>query len=206
MSRRALWKYWLCLRQLLRNKLSATLTRSVSEGRVHSSLTLRVGVLFSASCLSCVALPGCGGPSDPNSKNAADFVLQKGGSLFIVGSSLEVKSSDRLPEAAFVIREIILNEKKVSDDDLQKLTGLMHLTVLELHSTNITDGGLKHLSGLTTLKRLELSYTRITDKGLEHLAPLKGLQKLFLHGTNQLITNEAITQLKQQLSECEVYR
>ena len=157
-------------------------------------------------CLSCAALPGCGGPSDPNSKNAADFVLQKGGSLFIVGSTLEVNSSDKLPEGAFAIQEINLNEKKVSDDDLQQLTGLTHLTVLELHSTDITDGGLKHLSGLTTLTRLELSYTRISDKGLEQLAQLKGLQKLYLHGTNQLVTNGAITKLKQQLSECEVYR
>ncbi len=44
------------LRQLARNKLPATLTRSVSVGRAHPSLTLRVGILFSASCLTLFLL------------------------------------------------------------------------------------------------------------------------------------------------------
>ena len=43
---------YVLLRQLARNKLPATLTRSVSEGRMNPSLTLRVGILFSVSCLT----------------------------------------------------------------------------------------------------------------------------------------------------------
>ena len=59
--------------------------------------------------LCSALLAGCAGTSDPNSMDAAQFVLDKGGTLSIVGSTLKVTSSNRLPPDPFAISEIDLN-------------------------------------------------------------------------------------------------
>lgn len=71
----------------------------------------------------------------------------------------------------------------ITDDGMQRLSGLTSLERLNLYSADVTDAGLQYLSNLTNLRQLDLSYTQITDDGLQHLRHLFNLEELSLYGT-----------------------
>ena len=83
--------------------------------------------------------------------------------------------------------------RKVTDDGLANLTGLVDLELLNLHGVGISDAGLVHLAGLTNLRELDLGANRIKGPGLVHLRDLVHLRKLSLYG-NQ-ITDDGLMRL-----------
>lgn len=92
------------------------------------------------------------------------------------------------------IVEIDLHRTRITDADLDCLTGRTNLRKLNLHSTGITDAGLGRLQGLMALQTLYLNDTPITDAGLLHL---RGLQKLAELGLNQTrVSDQGLEQLK----------
>jgi endonuclease YncB( thermonuclease family) len=66
--------------------------------------------------------------------------------------------------------------RKATDNDLNVLTGLADLKVVELPSQPITDAGLVRLQRLAELEELNLNWTRVTAKGVLNL--IKGRAKL----------------------------
>lgn len=82
-----------------------------------------------------------------------------------------------------VIALDLAENRKITDDGLEYLKSLPHLTSLNLSSCDITNKGLVHLLALTHLTRLNLSYcNRLTDAGLKTLQGLKHLTNLDLLG------------------------
>ena len=157
------------------------------------------------TCLGLLAgAAGCGSSGQPAEvvRPIAEWVIDKGGTLEVEGSSLKVAAKDRIPEGPFRILTINLNETPVTDQELEKLKPLEGLVALELHSTRVTDKGLDAVALLTSLKRLELSNTRVTDKGLEKLASLQELERLFLHNTP--VTKEGVEALRSRLRDCRI--
>ena len=166
---------------------------------------MRCLVALSLLCLATVSLSGCGGArSDPTSREAAEWVLNAGGTLVLAGKTLRIKSVPELPKEDFGIEQIDRKKTDVDDEGLKHLAELTNLKFLQLYQLRITDKGIDHLKGLETLTELELSYTLITDEGLKKLASLRNLQKLFLYGT--AVTDEGIESLTAQLSDCRVLR
>ena len=62
-----------------------------------------------------------------------------------------------------------------TDGDLEHLKGLGQLRELWLDNTKITDAGLKHLEGLAQLDTLAIDNTKISDAGLEYLGGYRDL-------------------------------
>jgi HEAT repeat protein len=83
---------------------------------------------------------------------------------------------------------VALNNGKVNDSILERLSAFTSLKVLMLDGTKVTDAGLVHLAGLKDLWVLELNSTQITDAGLAHLA---GLTKLHNFGLIQTRITDA---------------
>ncbi|HUG89345.1 MAG TPA: hypothetical protein VML55_00835 [Planctomycetaceae bacterium] len=158
---------------------------------------------FASLCLLILAA-GCGPGGQPPEvvRPIAEWVIDKGGSLEIEGSSLKVTAKGRIPQGPFRILTINLNERPVTDQDLERLQPLEGLLALQLHSTRVTDQGLDAIASLTSLKTLELTNTRVTDKGLEKLAGLKNLERLYVHNTP--VTDDGIEALRSRLSGCRI--
>jgi hypothetical protein len=72
---------------------------------------------------------------------------------------------------------------EMADDQLQHISNLTGLQVLNLWGTGILGTGLKHLAKLDSLKRLWLGKTHVGDHELAHLLDLDSLQFLYLYGT-----------------------
>jgi hypothetical protein len=72
----------------------------------------------------------------------------------------------------------------VTDATLDYLTDMPQLRELDLNDTKITDAGLAKLAKIGTLTTLRLKNTAATEDGFrEHLMPLPGLRELDLRGT-----------------------
>lgn len=68
----------------------------------------------------------------------------------------------------------------ITDEGLQYVSRLRHLTQLIVNNSAITDEGLRHISHLTQLKEVVLDGASITDAGLVHLQWLTNLDSLSL--------------------------
>jgi len=79
--------------------------------------------------------------------------------------------------------DVDLDEKPVTDADLEHVAALPDLKILNLSNTQITDEGLKRLTGLTKLKFLYLFNTGISDAGMLSLVELPRLEVLCLDRT-----------------------
>jgi hypothetical protein len=168
---------------------------------------MRTSLLLLLSIPVLVGTAGCGrGKADPAGREIAEWVLEKGGTLTVAGDRSEVKRASALPEGRLQILRINLNQRTVSDEDLQKLSGLRNLVYLGLYGTDVSDRGLEHLAGLRTLEEIELSYTRVGDPGLEMLTPLPRLGRLFLYGTQVTDAGLAHFQDCKNLEALGVYR
>lgn len=74
-------------------------------------------------------------------------------------------------------------ESEVSDKDLQNLSGLHQLAVLELSGRPITDEGAKALASLKVLQELYLENTKVTDASLATIKALTNLEVLAMPKT-----------------------
>ena len=89
-----------------------------------------------------------------------------------------------LVSTAWGQEKLDLSGPETTDEVLaEKVKGLTKLKELYLNNTKITDAGLVHLKGLTKLERLWLSNTQVTDAGLMHLKILTKLERLHLWNT-----------------------
>jgi hypothetical protein len=89
---------------------------------------------------------------------------------------------------------------RVTDDGLAYVGKLKRLTYLSLERTRVTDVGLPYLKGLTDLTLLNLSETRVTDEGLASLEGLTQLEQLFLDDTQ--VTAAGVKNLQKALPDC----
>ena len=69
-------------------------------------------------------------------------------------------------------------------DQLQYITDLTQLKVLDMQEANLNDEGLIYLAGLKSLEALNLDDTYVGDAGLRHLANLTNLKVVRLRETN----------------------
>jgi hypothetical protein len=75
------------------------------------------------------------------------------------------------------IRDLVLNNSRITDAALVHVAHLLHVDTLQLSNTEITDAGLHHLAALKKLKRLILTGTRVTPRGVSTLqAQLPGAE------------------------------
>ncbi|MDA0283146.1 MAG: hypothetical protein O3B86_07300, partial [Planctomycetota bacterium] len=73
--------------------------------------------------------------------------------------------------------------ERVTDEWLQRLSGLTTLRRLDLANCAIQGAGLQHIAALTGLRELNLTLTPVTDDALKHLGGLIELRKLGLAST-----------------------
>jgi len=93
------------------------------------------------------------------------------------------------------LRELRIEQSRISDAGLANLEGLRDLVSLSLsYDAKVTDAGLAHLRGLTKIRDLDLSRTGISDSGLRELKDMQGLQRLDL--TRTRITDDGLVLLK----------
>lgn len=79
--------------------------------------------------------------------------------------------------------------RKITNEGLERLKGLPRLTALNLSSCSITNEGLLFLKALGKLETLDLSYcNRITDTGLKALKGLPRLAYLDVRGCVKVTT------------------
>ena len=97
------------------------------------------------------------------------------------------------------LRELELDGPEVTDDTLDLLAALPHLTRLSLIGTRVTDEGLRSLGKFRSLHTLDLRMTEVTDEGLVALAGLRGLSNVDLGHTR--ITAEGLDWLDAQRPE-----
>jgi hypothetical protein len=100
------------------------------------------------------------------------------------------------------LRELWLDQSKVTGDGLAHLAGMTQLQWLSLGDTQITDNRLAHLKGMTKLTSLRLDHTEVTDAGLEYLTGLNNLYWLDLRGTQ--VTDDGVKTLQQALPNCKI--
>lgn len=102
--------------------------------------------------------------------------------------------SELIGDEMFVdVIAVHLNDSELTNDDLQCLSGLPDIRVLDLSRTKITDHAIAHLASLRKLESLALDGTLIEGPGLVHLQSLQLLDNLTLANTR--ITDEGLDQI-----------
>jgi hypothetical protein len=91
------------------------------------------------------------------------------------------------------LKELFLDDAKITDAGLAHLRGMRRLESLGLDRANVTDAGLAHLEGMSRLQFLNLRGTGITDAGLARLKALTGLRSLNLERSE--VTDAGLAQL-----------
>jgi hypothetical protein len=103
-------------------------------------------------------------------------------------------------------RPIHVSFSQMTDEGMKKLAGLERLgdrvRDLRLDNTKVTDTGLKELKGFKSLHILLLGGTKVTDEGLKELVGLKTLRSLDLRGTK--VTDGGLAELKKALPKCYI--
>lgn len=140
--------------------------------------------LASLALLCCALATGCS-KIHPEERAA----LQE---LESVGADIELTEQGRA-------KEINLEMRSVTDEDLVHLEDLVALESLDLSGTDITDAGLVHVSVLTNLTDLNIGGgyqkpSNITDAGLVHLEELQKLEQLVL--SDSKVTDAGLTHLR----------
>ena len=115
------------------------------------------------------SLSGCGGgKSDPQSREVAEWVLQTSGTIVVVGLTVPVESATNLPEDDFGIERIELKSTSITDDGLEKLTGLTNIQYLGLYRTNLVRAEERRPStNLSVLEANQAVYNRLYQEKYE---------------------------------------
>ncbi|MDB5338812.1 MAG: F-box/LRR-repeat protein 14 [Planctomycetaceae bacterium] len=77
-----------------------------------------------------------------------------------------------------VIVQLMLNNPRIGDTELQRLHGLTGVRLVDLGDSRVTNGGMQHLQAMQQLEVLYLNHTEITQ--LDALKPLRALKYLKL--------------------------
>jgi hypothetical protein len=98
---------------------------------------------------------------------------------------------------------VILNQTRLTNDDLKALENAPLTRSLTLVGSQVTDDGLVHLKNLQQLEVLDLKKNKqLTDAGLVHLEGLKNLKLLILIGTR--VTPAGVKKLQQKLPDTKI--
>ncbi|MEJ7593953.1 MAG: hypothetical protein WKF77_20635 [Planctomycetaceae bacterium] len=143
-------------------------------------------------------------PDSPN-RDLARWIFRNGGDIDVAPGTPTLQNLADLPEEAFDISMIRVDNASISDADLTRFLlldklitlwisgtsitdeGLVHIAKIKglywlgLDDCPITDAGLAHLAGMQNLGQLQLAKSRITDEGLVHLATLPNLRALSIN-------------------------
>lgn len=113
---------------------------------------------FFLSTVVLLCFAGCGGSDDFGERT------DKGNDPKII-TQLESLGGevDSLQEGA------MMGSSKITDAEMELLTQLNGLKVVDISNTQVTDAGLEHLKGISTLTFVDVSNTQITDAGFEAL-------------------------------------
>ena len=147
-------------------------------------------------------ISGCDGGSSLSSLTAQQQEAHGAAIAMLEELGAQIVVDEKHPDQP--ILEIYFLKTPVTDEHLEKLKGLAHIQLINLHSANITDAGLEHLKDLDTLVEMVLSSTRITDAGLKHLEGLANLKGLYVKDTR--VTQNGERQIKQAIPELFVMR
>jgi phosphate/sulfate permease len=85
-------------------------------------------------------------------------------SKFHGGINVRDNGDSLLPDR---IGSVYLTGSNCTDSDLEILTGLSKLSILQLENTQVTDKGLTHLQKLPNLKVVCLGGTKVTEEGIK---------------------------------------
>ncbi len=88
------------------------------------------------------------------------------------------------------LRDLAMQESRVSSAGLRHISGLTQLEKLNLSRTHVGDAGLEYLKLLVNLKRLRLAGSAVTGMGLPALKPLKKLEVLDLSGLSCILDED----------------
>jgi Leucine-rich repeat (LRR) protein len=102
------------------------------------------------------------------------------------------------------LKRLEMLNSTVGDAELEPVSGLAELEILNVGHTRITDNGLEHLQGLRQLQELWLNDTQVTDRGLVYLQKLHHLH--YLNLTNTQVTDKGVGELQQALPKCCITR
>jgi hypothetical protein len=92
------------------------------------------------------------------------------------------------------ITRLNIDNKQITDTDLEQIKNFSRLQWLWLSGTQVTDAGLKHVGSMSSLEQLDLGSTGITDSGLANLKGLTALEAIYL--VNTRITDEGVKHLR----------
>ena len=112
--------------------------------------------------------------SDSDSTSERDvglWVMSLGGQVLLHGQGGVYYTPMGFPAEteSVSIKGVLLEETKVTDTALARLSRLAAIERLELDGTRITDAGLTHLTTMKKLRVLGLEGAAVTDRGLESL-------------------------------------
>jgi hypothetical protein len=130
-------------------------------------------------------------------RRAAEWALKLGGKVTIVegGNHDTIDSAKSLPTGSFQLVDVYLYRTPVTDDSLEMLQPVTHLTKLGLEATAISDRGLESIKELKNLTFLNLQATKITNTGLTHLRGLTKLTHLSIHDNQERIDDRCTDHL-----------
>ena len=141
-------------------------------------LVLCGGVALQSALVMLVAWQSSGRRRDA----ALEVIARRGGRVLARPSA----HPDRILELSFA-------GTRLADSDVELLSGLPHVELLDLANTAISDGGLVHLGSIRSLRALDLSGTRVTDRGLLNLETLPRLQWVDVTATG--VTTDGVDRL-----------
>jgi hypothetical protein len=93
------------------------------------------------------------------------------------------------------VTRLLLNDMKISQEEVAELGTLEYLSSLVLFRTNITVADLAHLKTCKNLAHLNLTSTEVTDRAIDTILEFKALKTVCLGNVN--ITPVSIEKLKQ---------
>ncbi len=99
------------------------------------------------------------------------------------------------------IHRLTMRKTKISDDDMQHLTTIPQLRLLDIGDTAVTASGIARLSQVP-LVHLYIEGNHVTDSWLPHLSEMKTLNYLAIW--NSQMSEGAVNNLKLALPDCNV--
>ena len=122
--------------------------------------------------------------------------------VFLASTKVSDQDIDKLSGLKEATKLVLVNTK-VSDACTKSIGQMRRLEILVLTNTKITDMGLDELSRIKTLRVLSLCNTDVSDAGLEKLERMTELKELDLSFTK--VTKIGVAKFRQSLPQCTVF-
>ncbi len=120
----------------------------------------------------------------PEDLKAIEMTLKHGGTVSLLGQSVNVAKLDALPKIASPTALIFSQSKTLTDADLVLVSKTKNVRSIVLEGTTISDKGLEHLKGMPTLRHISLyGCKNITDNGVAALRECRQLDRISLSET-----------------------